>query len=598
MLGFACLLSRLKNTPRFLLVALFFAAACSLLPVWIGRYLPLLDYPGHLANLFIWRHLSDPAYGFSRYYEPNATLLPYWVQFGLEWTLSVVVSEETAQKLFLSLSIAGLPLSVALYAKQLGRDPWVAVLAFPLAWNMNVSHGFLAFIGGLPILFLALRSLHAHMSSPSLKSFVCAALWGILVYFSHILLLGVYVCVGSATALLFVRPFSLQRLLVAPLPVFPSVALSIWAQFFANSQRNNLPLQGQGLRAFVGVYSNFWGNLEILQTWTLNTLPETRDETLYSLIWLSLWLLLLLTSCLRNSRSPGSVGFSWRTLFGPAELGFVIVAILFFTLPRSLLKPFYWFAINRRIAVVLAVFALFLIRGSILDTVSHRVIVLISLAFSILYTTDIAAHYFRFNQRLKPYEILMQHVPRGKQVLPIMLSLRDPDSLVNCFNQWGSYVQIRQGGFMAPVFPVEFPLKQKKVQTPAVLPWDAQHSFRFELHERGWDYFLVQGKQHKSLFAQAPDSIRLVEEIGNWALYEKVIPKPPIQAPKSFGRFRFVPKPASVPDGEEASQKWRQHVAARPMPRPRREALWILLRDKWDQHHRRAFLPPRNPRPK
>ena len=180
----------LWNESPLLVLGAILTLIASLLPIWIGRYLPLLDYPGHLANLFVWRHLHDPQLRFDHHYELNLQPLPYWMQYGIEYLLAIPFGEEVAQKLFLTLAIGLLPPSVALYAKQLGRDPWLAVLAIPLAWNMNLSHGFLAYIGGLPLLFLSLWMLDRFASQPSLWRGLLTVILGVSLYFSHILVFG------------------------------------------------------------------------------------------------------------------------------------------------------------------------------------------------------------------------------------------------------------------------------------------------------------------------------------------------------------------------------------------------------------------------
>src|SRR5207245_3287411 len=110
------------------------AAAATLLPLWIGRYLPLLDYPNHLSIVFVWRHLDDPAWDFARYYQVHLVPLPYWVQYASVYALSIPLGVETAQKLFLGVALLSLPAGAALYARRLGRDPRLAIFAFPLAW--------------------------------------------------------------------------------------------------------------------------------------------------------------------------------------------------------------------------------------------------------------------------------------------------------------------------------------------------------------------------------------------------------------------------------------------------------------------------------
>ena len=81
------LLEAVRAEP--LTAALFIAATLStLLPVWIGRYVPLLDYPNHLSVTFVWRHLGDPYWNFAPYYTTHLVPLPYWVGYGVVYLLS------------------------------------------------------------------------------------------------------------------------------------------------------------------------------------------------------------------------------------------------------------------------------------------------------------------------------------------------------------------------------------------------------------------------------------------------------------------------------------------------------------------------------
>ncbi len=494
----------------------------ALVPIWIARYLPLLDYPGHLANLFVWRHLDDPALRFGSYYQENLAPLPYWIQYGVEYLLAIPFGEEAAQKLFLSLAIALLPASVALFARQLGRDPWVAVLAFPLAWNMNVSHGFLAYVGGLPLLFFALWSVVRFAQSPSLRQGILTTLLGVSLYFSHILIWGAFLCVGSVLALLSVTRCSLRRLLCLPLPFLPIGLIGIWAQLYGNAEKTNLPVAGHSFRDYEGVYNTFFVNLDMISGWTLNTIPSQRDQHLYSGLLLAGYLLLLLSSLGNRTAPPADVRQSLLStlrsiLCSRALWGFLIIALLYFSLPRSLLRPFYWFAINRRLAVLVCLFALFLVSGPIVTSTLRKGVLFAMMALSIVYTTDISAHVVRFNRRNHGFDELMAMVPVGKQVLPLMFAPGDPDSLMNCFNQWGSYIQIRQGGFMTPYFPVEFPLKVRKhLPSPS---WDAPGDFRFTRDTNGWDYVLVHGSPSLPILSGRDPRLPLVDRRGAWSLF-------------------------------------------------------------------------------
>ena len=60
---------------RILLMGLIGTAL--LLPVWLVRYPPLLDYPNHLARGFVLAHLNDPAFHFRGFYRAEWGPYPY-----------------------------------------------------------------------------------------------------------------------------------------------------------------------------------------------------------------------------------------------------------------------------------------------------------------------------------------------------------------------------------------------------------------------------------------------------------------------------------------------------------------------------------------
>src|SRR2546421_4962719 len=67
------------SLARVVLIGLFvvIAAGMLVLPFWIVTYPPLLDYPNHLARVFILAHLHDPAFHFSEYYGSDWGPYPY-----------------------------------------------------------------------------------------------------------------------------------------------------------------------------------------------------------------------------------------------------------------------------------------------------------------------------------------------------------------------------------------------------------------------------------------------------------------------------------------------------------------------------------------
>src|SRR5262249_49168126 len=97
-------------------------------PLWVGRYLPFLDLPQHLALSAAIARYADPSAGFATYYQIDWSVTPYWAFYTLMHLLIAIgVAPLTAARLLLSAYAAGLPLSAAYLLASLGRDwRWAA----------------------------------------------------------------------------------------------------------------------------------------------------------------------------------------------------------------------------------------------------------------------------------------------------------------------------------------------------------------------------------------------------------------------------------------------------------------------------------------
>ncbi len=485
------------------------ATVAALLPVWIGRYLPLLDWPNHLAEVFIWRHLHDPQWNFATYYKLRLVPEPYWVAYLFIHAFATVFSVETAQKLFLSLVLVAQPIAFGCWARRMGRDPRLALFTLPLAWNVNLAEGFLSFCAGLPLLFFALAALDRFTERPTAKWGALAALLGISLYFTHVLPWALFMAAGGVTALAAGRGW---RRIVGPLPtVIAAVTGFLCARVSAD------PSTPHGPRAFDGVFSDVGGNLSIIPAWLMSVAPCGVDEVCAFALGL-LWVLLV----------AGGRGDDGEPLATPrafrVEMAAVVVLAAFLLLPRSLTRPFYWYAVNRRLAVILALVAIGFVRGRI--TGARRWLLWAAGAVALVHPIDLAGHFHRFNRRARDFDAVMAPVPVGKQVLPLMLQLGDPEVIVNCFNQWGSYVQMRVGGYNQFTFPMgrgglpAFPIGYARQL--AAPPWDHPELFDYRRYGADWDYFLVHGPARADPFAGAHDHVALVAKAGEWELWRNL----------------------------------------------------------------------------
>lgn len=139
------------DEPEFRPVFLALVAA-SVLPLWVARFLPMVDLPGHLALINVLHHLHDPSLRFGEFFAARPEFTPY---LGFYWTvhlLSYVLPVEVAARLFLTAYAIGLPVATLGLVRALGRSRWLALFALPLTYTFELYIGFINYIAALALL--------------------------------------------------------------------------------------------------------------------------------------------------------------------------------------------------------------------------------------------------------------------------------------------------------------------------------------------------------------------------------------------------------------------------------------------------------------
>ena len=135
--------------------ALYVAALLlGVLPLWVARHLPMVDLPQHLHLISVLHRLDDPTTLYPQFFEARNTLTPYLGYYYAVSALNWLLPLETANRLFLSLYVAGLPLSLAFLLRALGRPRWPSLLALPFAYGDSFAWGFVNYCASLPLALL------------------------------------------------------------------------------------------------------------------------------------------------------------------------------------------------------------------------------------------------------------------------------------------------------------------------------------------------------------------------------------------------------------------------------------------------------------
>lgn len=208
------------------IVASFCLLALSAWPLLAVDLPPLQDLPNHLATAVVQDHPGDyPAFVSNGFVKTNATL------FVFLHLVSRLVGLKAAAKLFvlvtLGASAHAIPRVVVRFG---GRERlWSAtLLAWPMVHNWYVSMGMLDFALGVALGLELLLALDALLASPSRNRAIFAALWAIVVWYTHVfalLLVGLLAVVEVVRAK---KDWKKTLAVLAP-PLAPAALLTAWS---------------------------------------------------------------------------------------------------------------------------------------------------------------------------------------------------------------------------------------------------------------------------------------------------------------------------------------------------------------------------------
>ncbi len=499
-------------------IAFVVLSIATVAPLWAGRHLPFLDLPNHLSAIHIWHYIDDPRFDYSKYYELQRAPLPYWAHYYLVHLLTYLFDVEIANKIFLSAYALGLPLSALGFARRFGRSPYLALFAFPLVWNFPLSEGFFAYCGGFALIPIGLVTVDRLAEKPTLARALLVVLVGVSEYFFHLLTYAAFLIFAGLVVLAQPKALQLKRLIWNGTPILLSAAVGIWAYRHADSMHFHRPRGG----GFQPVIDPILNTLSRTPNALLNLLSSSRDEWVVVVLAIT-WIVIASTAA---TAPPGEESEGGVRRFIP-EICFSVAALLYVSVPRSIMKPFYWHFIGGRYVVVCALFLALTIRGRVVGA-RRWLFAPVALA-TLFYQGDLFRMVRVFNQHVAGFEELVTEIPLHKQVLMLPLPpLGDPEVNVNAFNQWASHVQILHGGYNYYNFNEGFPLRYRtRLMAP---PWDHPESFKWDFYAGSYDYFLTHNEGVRySLFEPLAreGKVVLVRAIGPWKLWRKVEPFAP-----------------------------------------------------------------------
>jgi hypothetical protein len=497
------------------------------LPLWLTRYLPMVDYPQQLAMASILRYYGDPSRMLQQAYEP-ALLRPQGLfevlAAGLAWLMPI----EHAGKVVLALSLALVaPAAVAL-CRRTGRPDWYALFALAVTYNHAFYWGFVDNLLAYPVVLAGGALADRLFDRPRFgwREWLPLAACGLLLYGIHLQFLFIFA--GLTIWLALARRPGWKRLAVWLSALVPGLAAGIgvlsWIHLHAAEVMTDYQDRLQSKQAYYVPLPEKIGNIP--QDCFGNFVGGSQ-YLLMTLLMLAV-LALLLPFSRPDSRPPA------RSDGGPADLlfrsRFLVPALglfaLYFVLPDFANG---YFVAQRILALafMLAVPALPVPPSA----VRKRMAALLLGGLLIVQVGQTSSGFLGFGAEIAGLEELLASTEPGQALagLTFVNLVADypwPPILVH----FPAYYQVEKGGRIQFSFVQFFnsPVRYRPGQNwedRLLSEWDewTPREFSYPRHGKHFRYFLVRGDpQHvRAVFGPHQEEIQ-VRSAGRWFLIERL----------------------------------------------------------------------------
>ena len=505
------------------------SVACGLLvalPFWVGRFVPLLDLPQHLAMTAILRHAGEPGWGFERFFEPQwSELTPYWFHYLVLYGLSFAMPLETAGRVYVTLYALTLPLAACTFCAALGRPRVAGLLAAPLVLGANLYYGFLGYCAGAVLLLFALAAFERQQVTPNRKTGVALALLTVALFFAHVQMLAFFV--GCALLLVVSGgPSSgLRDRVHALAPLAPAVlGLGLPWAFGQFVSRGSKPYFGRVGGSFGLRFEPFWKNLTGLPDAIAGSFQDGSDTWL-----LGLWVASFAFLAAKGRSEPAASRARARSADDTRRRCLPLVAGAlagYFLAPMSIQGQ--W-NINPRFAFLAVLLAVPLIRAR--TPSGDRRVAAVALALSLVTGLNAVRLHRAFDHEVGPFEDALATIPREQRVLGLIYDNRGDVLYRWPYLHFPQYAVVRRGGMVSGSFARNAPLPVRFRPGATPLEPDGWRSLDFDwlTHASSFDYVLVRGgpRSDRAIFGIGEPFVEKVFEDGSWRVYRLHDEPPP-----------------------------------------------------------------------
>jgi hypothetical protein len=215
--------------------------------------------------------------------------------------------------------------------------------------------------------------------------------------------------------------------------------------------------------------------------------------------------------------------------------------LLLLALPASVFVPFHQILIYERYTTLVLVFGLLLPAAA---PVGLRAAWLTPGLLAALLSTGLTTWFFaRFGEHTRPLIAVLERIPPGRRVLPVVWSVRTPESVHDTTFGITAYYTALKGGYTPHLFDTpNLPVRYVAAHHVPAPVWKDPRAATIERHGFRYDYVLVQGKEQDRFRAGrrytteegGKATLELLKEAGDFRLYQvRSWPPGPKPAPVS-----------------------------------------------------------------
>jgi hypothetical protein len=462
------------------------AAVLAIAAIWLPVFPPMTDVPQHAAQMSIIANYSDPAFGFRDRFHLDF-LTPYLLTYLVGAALTAAFNALIAVKILTTVAVAGTATSVHWLTRVHGRDPWLALLAWPLAFSASFYWGFLPFMCSLP---LGIAAVAASTNLRQHGSVRLAALTTALVTVTAIThpLTGLFVCgLIGITALWPLNRSAFVRLL----PVVPAAVLLIsWGVAIAATEAS-------ARSPFLIDRTQPWRLLQVplsVLWWGADPLASVFGSVVCASIAIALWF-----------------GWRQRTSFWIAAVPPGLALVAYLILPEPTFGTYVVYPRFAAVALLLAIPV-----GSAPRSPAFRAVIAIC---AIGWLAVVAYRMEAFGDEADEFAAVIAHIPPNRRIAALVHEPASKAAPAYPYWHFPAWYQAAKGGAIPYSIADHHAVVARSLSHESdPSAWDANTVSSRGLVEA--DYIVVRTGDSRAS-PRLPDGARLVLKRRFWSLWQR-----------------------------------------------------------------------------